>query len=206
MLSGIGTRQKQSGLTLVEIAIVLVILGLLVGGVLKSREMMTKARIKRVETDCAQFAAAVSAYKDRYGALPGDDPAASVRFEGVWRGSDNGNGDGSISGSWGSNSNSHETRKIWKHLRGAGLIDGPVDTSDASYQQPRNPFGGTTGFGIDVYNLPGLSIVFGEIPGDVAQIFEARSDDGVPSRGSIQAHVSQTSYDVDLRYDVAFRP
>ena len=41
------SKYRQSGFTLVEIAIVLVIIGLLIGGVLKGREMITNAKIKR---------------------------------------------------------------------------------------------------------------------------------------------------------------
>ncbi len=198
-------RRRQSGFTLVEIAIVLVIIGLLVGGVLKGREMITNAKIKRVENDFAGVSAAIYAYQDRYGVLPGDDPAASTRFAGDWRGADNGNGNGNISGGWNSTNNGNESRKIWKHLRGAGLIAGPVDNTDASYQQPSNSFGGLLGIDLNLYNLSGHNIVFGEIPGDIAQILEARGDDGVPSRGSIQSHASQTAYANDARYDIAFR-
>lgn len=198
-------RRRQSGFTLVEIAIVLVIIGLLIGGVLKGREMITNAKIKRIENDFAGVSAAIYAYQDRYGVLPGDDPSASTRFAGTWRSSDNGNGNGNISGGWNSTNNGNESRKIWKHLRGAGLIAGPVDNTDASYQQPSNSFGGLLGIDLNVYNLSGHNIVFGEIPGDIAQILEARGDDGVPSRGSIQSHASQTTYAIDSRYDVAYR-
>ena len=199
------SRRNQSGFTLVEIAIVLVIIGLLVGGVLKGREMITNAKIKRIETDFSGVSAAMFAYQDRYGVLPGDDPAAATRFSGTWRGADNGNGNGNISGGWNSTNNGSESRKIWKHLRGAGLIAGPVDNTDASYQQPSNSFGGLVGIDLNLFNLSGHNIVFGEIPGDIAQILEARGDDGVPSRGSIQSHNSQTTYAIDTRYDVAFR-
>lgn len=198
-------RRRQSGFTLVEIAIVLVIIGLLIGGVLKGREMITNAKIKRVENDFAGVSAAIYAYQDRYGVLPGDDTAASTRFSGTWPATDNGDGDGSISGGWNSTDNNVESRKIWKHLRGAGLIAGPVDNTDASYQQPSNAFGGLLGVDINVYNLSGHNVVFGEIPGDIAQILEARGDDGVPSTGSIQAHDTQTAYAIDSRYDVAYR-
>ena len=198
-------KRRQSGFTLVEIAIVLVIVGLLIGGVLKGREMITNAKIKRIENDFAGVSAAIYAYQDRYGVLPGDDPSASTRFPGTWAASDNGNGNGNISGGWGSTNNAAESRKIWKHLRGAGLIAGPVDTTTASYQQPSNSFGGLVGVDLNLYNLSGHNIVFGEIPGDIAQILEARGDDSVPSRGSIQAHNSQTTYNIDSRYDVAFR-
>lgn len=199
------SKYRQSGFTLVEIAIVLVIIGLLIGGVLKGREMITNAKIKRIENDFAGVSAAIYAYQDRYGVLPGDDPSASTRFAGTWRASDNGNGNGNISGGWSSTNNGAESRKIWKHLRGSGLIAGPVDNTDASYQQPTNSFGGLMGIDLGIYNLSGHNIVFGEIPGDIAQILEARGDDGVPSVGSIQSHVSQTAYSINTRYDVGFR-
>lgn len=198
-------QRKQAGFTLVEIAIVLVIIGLLIGGVLKGREMITNAKIKRIENDFSGVAAAIYAYQDRYGVLPGDDPVASTRFSGTWTGSDNGNGNGNISGGWSSQNNGQESRKIWKHLRGAGLIAGPVDSTNASYQQPSNSFGGLVGIDLNLYNLSGHNIVFGEIPGDIAQILEARGDDGVPSTGSIQSNASQATYVIDTRYDVAFR-
>ncbi len=198
-------KHRQSGFTLVEIAIVLVIIGLLLGGVLKGREMITNAKIKRIENDFSGVSAAIYAYQDRYGSLPGDDPAASTRFSGTWRASDNGNGDGNIAGGWNSTNNASESRKVWKHLRGAGLIAGPVNNTAASYQQPSNSFGGLMGLDLNIYNLSGHNIVFGEIPGDIAQILESRGDDGVPFSGSIQAHNSQTAYAIDTRYDVAFR-
>jgi len=198
-------KHRQSGFTLVEIAIVLVIIGLLLGGVLKGREMITNAKIKRIENDFAGVSAAIYAYQDRYGSLPGDDPAASTRFAGTWRAADNGNGDGNIAGGWNSTNNGAESRKVWKHLRGAGLIAGPVNNTNASYQQPSNSFGGLMGLDLNIYNLSGHNIVFGEIPGDIAQILESRGDDGVPFSGSIQAHNSQTAYAIDTRYDVAFR-
>ncbi len=46
-------QKKQKGFTLVEIAIVLVIVGLLIGGVLKGQEMITNAKLKRIESDNA---------------------------------------------------------------------------------------------------------------------------------------------------------
>jgi len=198
-------KHRQGGFTLVEIAIVLVIIGLLLGGVLKGREMITNAKIKRIENDFAGVSAAIYAYQDRYGVLPGDDPAAVSRFSGTWTAADNGNGNGNIGGGWNSTNNASESRKIWKHLRGAGLIAGPVDSTSGSYQQPSNSFGGLVGVDLSLYNLSGHNIVFGEIPGDMAQIIEARGDDGVPSAGSIQGHASQTSYAIGTRYDVAFR-
>lgn len=198
-------RKRQAGFTLVEIAIVLVIIGLLIGGVLKGREMITNAKIKRVESDIEGVSAAIYAYQDRYGVLPGDDPSAGTRFAGTWSPNDDGDGDGSIVGGWDSTTNTDESRAFWKHLRGAGLISGPVDNTDASYTQPNNSFGGIVGIDLDLYNLSGQNIVVGQIPGDIAQILEARGDDGVPASGSIQGDASATSYDISTRYDVAYR-
>ncbi len=73
-------KRYQTGFTLVEIAIVLVIIGLLLGGILKGQEMITQARIKNVVNDFNGITAAYFSYMDRYKAVPGDDPNASARW------------------------------------------------------------------------------------------------------------------------------
>src|SRR5690242_9867181 len=69
--------RKQAGFTLIEIAIVLVIIGLLLGGVLKGQELITQAKIKNVANDFNGLTAAIYSYQDRYKRLPGDDPQAT---------------------------------------------------------------------------------------------------------------------------------
>ncbi|MBV2234391.1 MAG: prepilin-type N-terminal cleavage/methylation domain-containing protein, partial [Sterolibacterium sp.] len=64
---------RQSGFTLVEIAIVLVIIGLLLGGVLKGQEMVENSRVKNAINEMNGVAAAYNSYLDRYRRLPGDD-------------------------------------------------------------------------------------------------------------------------------------
>jgi len=66
----------RKGFTLVELSIVLVIIGLLIGGVLKGKAMIENSKIKRVKSDIDGIVAAVNTYQDIYGALPGDDPIA----------------------------------------------------------------------------------------------------------------------------------
>src|SRR6476659_11453307 len=68
--------KQQRGFTLVEIAIVLVIIGLLLGGILKGQEMITQAKIKNVIADFSGISAAYHGYVDRYHKIPGDDPCA----------------------------------------------------------------------------------------------------------------------------------
>ena len=76
-------KSKQSGFTLVEIAIVLVIVGLLLGGVLKGQELITSGKAKALYADKAAIQTAYNIYNDRFRAIPGDDLAASTRFTGL---------------------------------------------------------------------------------------------------------------------------
>src|SRR5713101_5414518 len=73
-------NSTEAGFTLVEIAIVLVIIGLLLGGILKGQEMITQARIKNIINDFNGVTVAVTSYQDRYRAIPGDDLNASARW------------------------------------------------------------------------------------------------------------------------------
>jgi prepilin-type N-terminal cleavage/methylation domain-containing protein len=198
------TQSRHEGFTLIEIAVVLFIIGLLIGGVLKGQQMITNAKLSKVEGDFKGISAAILAYQDRYGVLPGDDPAASTRFPGIWTAADNGNGNGAIGGAWNSTNNTQESRKIWKHLRGAGFLKGPVDDKAASYQQPAHSFGGLIGFEQGLYNLSGHVVVFGAVSGNAAQILEARGDDGNPSTGALQGNGAATAYTVQAKYDLAY--
>ena len=83
-------KTVQKGFTLVEIAIVLVIIGLLLGGILKGQEMITQAKIKNAVADFSGISAAYYGYQDRYRAIPGDDPNADTRWSGAVKGDGNG--------------------------------------------------------------------------------------------------------------------
>ena len=180
---------KQKGFSLVEIAIVLVIVGLLIGGVLKGQEMITNAKLKRVESDNAGIAAALFSYQDRYLQLPGDDNAATGRFD-LYAGTTTnvGNGNGLIEGSWIPLATlpaapNNETGLFWQHLRAAGLI--PGGGNDAT--PPSNAYGGLTGIRDGALGITGHVIILGGIEGSVAKILEARLDDGFPGTGRIQS-------------------
>src|SRR4030066_1446862 len=90
--------RRQSGFTLIEIAIVLVIIGLLLGGILKGQELITQGRIRNVANDFQSVTAAINLYQDRYRALPGDDIGANAR----WSTTTSGNGNGEIAGNYNS--------------------------------------------------------------------------------------------------------
>jgi prepilin-type N-terminal cleavage/methylation domain-containing protein len=205
---------KQKGFTLVEIAIVLVIVGLLIGGVLKGQEMITNAKLKRVESDNAGIAAAMFSYQDRYLQLPGDDDGADTRFT-IFNGQAatiNGDSDGSIEGNWVAVADT-ETANFWKHLRAAGLIPGGGNDDT----QPTNAYGGNIGLRDGSLQIAGHVTIFGSIEGPIATIIEARLDDGLPHTGRIQSDVTVaamdatatdstvTAYSDALRYFMAFR-
>ncbi len=212
---------KQKGFTLVEIAIVLVIVGLLIGGVLKGQEMITNAKLKRVESDNAGLAAAMFSYQDRYLQLPGDDSQAETRFNvygGVTNGV-NGDGGGTIGGTWNANNlpnidvaGAGESDFFFGHLRAAGLIPG----GGLDGTKPTNAYGGQIGIQDGSLNISGHVTIFGVIEGPIARIIESRLDDGVPDTGRVQSDVAgngmapDATFDLDTytdtsRYDMAFR-
>ena len=207
---------KQKGFTLVEIAIVLVIVGLLIGGVLKGQEMITNAKLKRVESDNAGIAAAMFSYQDRYLQLPGDDDSADTRFT-IFNGQAatiNGNSNGSIEGDWVAAADT-ETANFWKHLRAAGLIPGGGNDDT----QPTNAYGGNIGLRDGSLQIAGHVTIFGSIEGPIATIIEARLDDGDPISGRIQSDITEAAmnatqtdssvatgvYADSARYFMAFR-
>jgi prepilin-type N-terminal cleavage/methylation domain-containing protein len=190
--------KQQQGFTLVEIAIVLVIIGLLLGGVLKGQEIITNAKVKNLENSVDGLAAAIYSYQDRYRAYPGDDDRAT-RFPGPPVVTKVGDGDGIIGGRFDSTTNTDESNLLWLHLRNSGLVSGEIDESKTeAFARPRNAFGGITGAatsnstggntkGVDVAKITGTYIGFTSIPNPIAIILETRADEGDVQKGSIQS-------------------
>ena len=75
-------KRHQSGFTLIEIAIVLVIIGLLLGGVLKGQELINSARVKNLALDFKNVPVLIYGYQDKFKSLPGDDSTADVHVGG----------------------------------------------------------------------------------------------------------------------------
>ncbi len=192
--------KKQAGFTLIELAIVLVIIGLLLGGVLKGQELINSAKVKNMASDFKNTQVYIYGYQDKYRALPGDDKAASAHL-GTGLPSDNGNGNGVIEGQWNSVLTTDESVLFWRHVRLAGLAAGPTNISDAAYF-PTNADGGRLG----VQSVSGFTTITGPTPmtgayvicsdgilGKFAIQLDSTLDDGEASTGSVRVIKSGTT-------------
>jgi prepilin-type N-terminal cleavage/methylation domain-containing protein len=183
-------NKQQSGFTLVEIAIVLVIIGLLLGGVLKGQELITQAKIKNVANDLNGMTAAIYAYQDRYKRLPGDDPSATRWPLTATLPTTVGNN--AVSGAYSSTTNTDESRLFWAELRLAGFIAGATDTLANAAAQPINAAGGIVGAQNGGLGLAGLIVCTGSLPTKIAQAIDSQFDDGNATTGNVRSLLEST--------------
>jgi len=182
-------RTAQSGFTLVEIAIVLVIIGLLLGGVLKGQELINSAKVRGLNDQVSGITAAWYAFQDRYRAIPGDYNLAQVNIDG---GLVNGQGNGLV------NTN-QERGQLWAHLSAAGLINGSYSgaaVGNANYRC-NTAICADNGFGAGIlitFSNEGQSntgftnelISGSNIPVGILAELDRKIDDGSADAGSMQ--------------------
>jgi len=182
----------QRGFTLVEIAIVLVIIGLLLGAILQGTELIDNSRIKKASADISGVAAAYLSYQDRYKRLPGDDgPLATLTARGgdwvsvTQFGNNNGVLTANLNNTW---NGGGEHDNVWQHLRAAGYIPGsPADQGAAAL--PKNAWGGLMGLTVPAMGggLNGVKLCMSQIPGKAAAALDLQLDDGLGNSGSLRA-------------------
>ncbi len=139
-------KRRQSGFTLVEIAIVLVIIGLLLGGILQGQQLIRSAQVRNLADTNSGIQAAYFGFRDRYRQVPGDMPgnAARAAIGNIIPANFGGNGNGRIdAGSWA------EASAVWLHLTASEFLQGTYTggaadaaTYRAPAMAPRNSFNG----------------------------------------------------------------
>ena len=178
-------KRTQAGFTLIELAIVLVIIGLLLGGVLKGQELINSAKVKNMAQDFRNIQVYVYSYQDKFKALPGDDKAAKEHVTAT----NNGDGNGVIEGVWSATANTAESFNFWQHIRLAGLATGSTALTDATYL-PTNAEGGPIGIqAASTKSIAGLKgsyvVCSGGILGKFAKELDTAIDDGNTATGAM---------------------
>jgi prepilin-type N-terminal cleavage/methylation domain-containing protein len=188
-------KSQQSGFTLVEIAIVLVIIGLLLGGILKGQELINSAKVKNLANDFRVIPTYIYAFQDKFRALPGDDSSASTHMSTCVAPCANGNGNGIINGAWNSVTATDESWQFWGHVRLANLAAGPTTWSAAALSDPyapKNAVGGQLGVsGVTAPQITGMSgtyqVCSAGIQGKFVKQLDIQMDDGNTATGSMRA-------------------
>jgi prepilin-type N-terminal cleavage/methylation domain-containing protein len=186
-------NSKEAGFTLVEIAIVLVIVGLLLGGILKGQEMITQAKIKNLLNDFNGITVAVTSYQDRYRSLPGDDANAAARWTTQAPPAVASQGNGTVEGRYNSVTADQESRLFWQHLRIAGFVPG-LTTGAGAQAQPTNAAGGMIGVESGIVGTQGMGftaliVCFANIPEKIASAIDVQMDDAVPNTGQLRSQL-----------------
>jgi len=212
--------RKQSGFTLVEIAIVLVVIGLLLGGILKGQQLINSARVRNMADQSSGVQAAYYGFIDRFRNLPGDMNPTSACNQvgqavdpngtcGTPANAPGGDGNGRID-------SIREAGAVWSHLSAAGFLTGTyagfsgnTSPTAADYLNgvptgdiPPNAFQGpillahmndyVTGNARDAIVRLGFSFG-GNIPVPLLRDLDQKLDDGVAGSGVIRSAAETTS-------------
>jgi len=188
------TNTAERGFTLIELSIVLVIIGLLVGGILKGQELIASTELKTQVAQVDGTRAAVNTFEDKYGSLPGD--LTNVNF---LPGSDGStykapSSDGLI-GSGGSNGGSSQALRsdfskddevsgALEHLRLAGLITG-IQAGNPNYLPAK-----VSGAGVILAAM--------NTDGAAANYIRVAGGNGYGNNGALRA---TDAYELDRKYD-----
>lgn len=159
----------EEGFSILELALVLLVIGLILGGIVTGRELIVSARARNLINQQDALRMAFFSFEDRYRSPPGDYNAAIVNI-GATR---DGDGDGRIEGT---REGGTENILAWEHLSRAGFIGGRFRysaTPPFDGAIPRNPFG------------PHVDVAFDDWHGNPAsayrRIHNIKTGNGIPA-------------------------
>jgi prepilin-type N-terminal cleavage/methylation domain-containing protein len=213
-------NRKSLGFTLIELSIVIVVIGLIVGGIVIGKSLVRSARLRGALDECQRYKQAVGNFSDKYKALPGDFSGATA----LWSGTANGDGNGRIT-TQGSTGTYYEQFAAWQHLANAGMIEGyytGVSTSGTETRVPLTNIPGSqingAGWGLTTIlvgdSSPDLPYVAGDLaPNTVLWLggtsitgatntqapvltstealqLDTKVDDGIPTTGKVVAQIN----------------
>lgn len=170
---------RNKGFTLIEMAIVLVIIGLILGVVLNGQNLIASAKKKRLISHFREFEAGFYTFYDKYGQYPGDEN--DIKGIQIPPGdTEEGNGNGFIDGA----ENNNFGRYVWNDLAKAGIL----------YEKP-NPFGGVYGWTAINFHpsqSPGINnfrntVYATTVPAELARGLDLDYDDGIWNTGDLMA-------------------
>ncbi len=179
---------RARGFTLVELAIVIVVIGLLLTAILKTTGLIGASQSQAIRASVADLSLAISQFRSQYGYLPGDMPTATSSIPGVVAGScsatANGNGDGQI--------DAGEVACVPFHLFQAGLIKGGTGTiafslpsGNVTIRAIAASASAVSGFATSTRNV--IEIL--NAPCQIAQDIDNKMDDGNFLTGNVRASV-----------------
>jgi prepilin-type N-terminal cleavage/methylation domain-containing protein len=168
--------RRLSAFTLIEVAIVLVIIGVLSAAVFKGHDVLEAAKIRATAQDFQRYQLAITAYQDQFNALPGDDNQASTRF-----GADVSNGDGNY------RIDVAEADLVWLHLFKAGFVSqggAPSAKVGGVFTVMYNPDAALPGHWLKLSNPEGRSLLTPK----QAQQLKAKFEEGSlkPTEGALR--------------------
>ena len=182
----------RRGFTLVEIAIVLVIIGLLLGGVLKGQELINNAKVRAITDRQNSLKVAWFAFIDRFGGLPGDYAQAHIYITGAQPGG----GDATLTES--------ESVQAFQHMNSAGYLRCPQCTETSitavpnGQNSPTNTYGGVMSIWHDASYYATRSSVGSRrlmvhtgprVPSNILAEVDRKIDDGTPNTGDTNFNI-----------------